>query len=49
MLPGGGGTQSQAYATWTRIVDETMEFKHLVVWDKGPMGLGGITVGVTSW
>jgi site-specific DNA-methyltransferase (adenine-specific) len=36
---GGGGPDPQ-FARWSLWLDEAMEFKHMVVWDKGPMGMG---------
>lgn len=34
-----GGPDPQ-FARWSLWMDEAMEFKQMVVWDKGPMGLG---------
>jgi len=36
---GGGGPDPQ-FARWSLWLDEAMRFKHMVVWDKGPMGMG---------
>jgi site-specific DNA-methyltransferase (adenine-specific) len=36
---GGGGPDPQ-FARWALWLDEVMPFKHMVVWDKGPMGMG---------
>ena len=36
---GGGGPDPQ-FARWSLWLDETFEFKQMVVWDKGPMGMG---------
>jgi len=38
---GGGGPDPQ-FARWSLWIDETpgLEFKQMVVWDKGPMGMG---------
>ena len=36
---GGGGPDPQ-FARWSLWMDEVLEFKQMVVWDKGPMGLG---------
>lgn len=36
---GGGGKHPQ-YAKWSDLIDEALAFKQLVVWDKGPMGIG---------
>jgi site-specific DNA-methyltransferase (adenine-specific) len=35
----GGGPDPQ-FARWSLWLDEVMEFKQQVVWDKGPMGMG---------
>jgi len=35
----GGGPDPQ-FARWTLWMDELLEFKQMVVWDKGPMGMG---------
>lgn len=37
---GGGGGPDPQFARWSMWLDEMMGFKHMVVWDKGPMGLG---------
>ena len=36
---GGGGPDPQ-FARWSLWLDEVMDFKQMVVWDKGPMGMG---------
>jgi len=36
---GGGGPDPQ-FARWSLWLDEVLEFKQMVVWDKGPMGMG---------
>lgn len=36
---GGGGPDPQ-FARWSIWLDEILEFKQMVVWDKGPMGMG---------
>jgi len=36
---GGGGPQP-VFAKWSLWLDELLGFKQMVVWDKGPMGLG---------
>ena len=36
---GGGGADPQ-FARWSLWLDEVLEFKQMVVWDKGPMGMG---------
>lgn len=36
---GGGGPDPQ-FARWSLWMDEVMRFKQMVVWDKGPMGMG---------
>jgi len=36
---GGGGPDPQ-FARWSLWMDEVLEFKQMVVWDKGPMGMG---------
>ena len=36
---GGGGPDPQ-FARWSLWLDEVFEFKQMVVWDKGPMGMG---------
>ena len=36
---GGGGPDPQ-FARWSLMLDEFMDFKQMVVWDKGPMGMG---------
>ena len=35
----GGGPDPQ-FARWSLWMDECLEFKQMVVWDKGPMGMG---------
>jgi len=36
---GGGGPDPQ-FARWSLWLDQHLEFKQMVVWDKGPMGMG---------
>lgn len=36
---GGGGPDPQ-FARWSLWIDEVLDFKQMVVWDKGPMGMG---------
>lgn len=36
---GGGGPDPQ-FARWSLWMDEVLRFKQMVVWDKGPMGMG---------
>jgi site-specific DNA-methyltransferase (adenine-specific) len=36
---GGGGPDPQ-FAKWSLMMDEVLGFKHMVIWDKGPMGMG---------
>lgn len=36
----GGGGMDVSYATWSLYLDEILDFKHMIVWDKGPMGMG---------
>lgn len=36
---GGGGPDPQ-FARWSMWLNEVFEFKQMVVWDKGPMGMG---------
>ena len=36
---GGGGPDPQ-FARWSMWLDEQLNFKQMVVWDKGPMGMG---------
>jgi len=36
---GGGGPDPQ-FARWSLWIDEAIGFKQMVVWDKGPMGMG---------
>jgi len=37
---GGGGGPDPQFARWSLWMDEILEFKQMVVWDKGPMGMG---------
>ncbi|MEN6426060.1 MAG: DNA methyltransferase [Phycisphaerales bacterium] len=37
---GGGGGPDPMFARWSLALDEALEFKQMVVWDKGPMGMG---------
>ena len=36
---GGGGPDPQ-FARWSLWLDEHLDFKQMVIWDKGPMGMG---------
>jgi site-specific DNA-methyltransferase (adenine-specific) len=36
---GGGGPDPQ-FARWSLWLDEQLDFKQMVIWDKGPMGMG---------
>lgn len=36
---GGGGPDPQ-FARWSLQMDEHLDFKQMVIWDKGPMGMG---------
>jgi DNA modification methylase len=37
---GGGGGPDPQFARWSMWLDEAIGFKQMVVWDKGPMGMG---------
>lgn len=37
---GGGGGPDPQFARWALWMDEHLDFKQMVVWDKGPMGMG---------
>jgi len=37
---GGGGGPDPQFARWSLWLDEKIPFKQMVVWDKGPMGMG---------
>ena len=37
---GGGGGPDPQFARWCLWLDEVFDFKQMVVWDKGPMGMG---------
>ena len=37
---GGGGGPDPQFARWSLWLDEAIPFKMMVVWDKGPMGMG---------
>lgn len=37
---GGGGGPDPMFARWSHWLDEVFAFKQMVVWDKGPMGMG---------
>ncbi len=37
---GGGGGPDPQFARWSLWLDEVLEFKQMVVWDKGPIGMG---------
>ena len=36
----GGGGPDPTFARWSLWLDEVLEFKQMVVWDKGPIGMG---------
>jgi len=36
----GGGGPAPQFARWSLWIDEILNFKQMVVWDKGPMGMG---------
>lgn len=37
---GGGGGPDPQFARWSLWLDEEIGFKQMIVWDKGPMGMG---------
>ena len=37
---GGGGGPDPQFARWSLWMDEVFKFKQMIVWDKGPMGMG---------
>ena len=37
---GGGGGPDPQFARWSLWLDEHLDFKQMVVWDKGPIGMG---------
>jgi site-specific DNA-methyltransferase (adenine-specific) len=37
---GGGGGPDPQFARWSLWMDKAMNFKQMIVWDKGPMGMG---------
>ena len=37
---GGGGGPDPMFARWSLIMDRHLNFKQMIVWDKGPMGMG---------
>lgn len=37
---GGGGGPDPQFARWSLWMDEAMEFCQMIVWDKGPIGMG---------
>ena len=37
---GGGGGPDPQFARWSLWIDEVLDFKQMVVWDKGPIGMG---------
>lgn len=37
---GGGGGPDPQFARWSLWLGEVLEFKQMIVWDKGPMGMG---------
>jgi len=36
----GGGGPDPMFARWSLYLDEILNFKQMIVWDKGPMGMG---------
>ena len=36
----GGGGPDPMFARWSLYLDEVFKFKQMVIWDKGPMGMG---------
>jgi site-specific DNA-methyltransferase (adenine-specific) len=36
----GGGGPDPMFARWSLLLDEIFDFKQMVVWDKGPIGMG---------
>jgi len=37
---GGGGGPDPQFARWSMYMDQMLEFKQMVIWDKGPIGMG---------
>jgi len=37
---GGGGGPDPQFARWSLWLDQVLDFKQMVVWDKGPIGMG---------
>jgi DNA modification methylase len=37
---GGGGGPDPQFARWSLELDKYLDFKQMIVWDKGPMGMG---------
>jgi site-specific DNA-methyltransferase (adenine-specific) len=37
---GGGGGPDPQFARWSLEIDKHLDFKQMIVWDKGPMGMG---------
>jgi len=37
---GGGGGPDPQFARWALWMDEQLDFKQMIVWDKGPIGMG---------
>jgi len=37
---GGGGGPDPMFARWSLALDEVFDFKQMIIWDKGPMGMG---------
>jgi len=37
---GGGGGPDPQFARWSLWIDNVLDFKQMVIWDKGPMGMG---------
>ena len=36
----GGGGPDPMFARWSLAIDKPLQFKQMIVWDKGPMGMG---------
>lgn len=36
----GGGGPDPMFARWCLLLDEHLDFKQMIIWDKGPMGMG---------
>jgi DNA modification methylase len=37
---GGGGGPDPQFARWSLWIDRVLQFKQMIIWDKGPMGMG---------